>query len=141
MMLLLGMFTGGLTYNRRLAVTQAAREGARYGATLPVSGTTAAWLDAVASVVERSADGELDDVTVTAGRVICVALISGGVTVNRTVSGSAVSYTGNTCFDDGRPLTEARVQVIASRTSDLEALVFTRRLTLRSQAVSRYEAN
>jgi hypothetical protein len=105
-----------------------------------VSGTSAAWLDAVANVVQRSADGEIDDASAAAGRVICVALISGGVTVNRTLSGSAVSYTANPCFNDGRPLTEARVQVIASRTSDLEALVFTRRLTLQSGAVSRYEA-
>ena len=145
MMLLLGMFTGGLAYNRRLAVTQAAREGARYGATLPVTGPPNTWLDTVADVVVRSADGELDDVT--AGRFICVALISGGTATNRAATGSAVSYnTGfpgvpaGACFDDGRPLTEPRVQVVASRTSEFEALVFTRSLNLKSQAVSRYEA-
>src|SRR4051794_13996066 len=50
MLLLLGMLTGGLAYSRKLSVAQAAREGARYGATLPITGTlpTDAWLAKVA---------------------------------------------------------------------------------------------
>src|SRR5688500_18036442 len=57
MMLLLGMFTGGMAYNRRLTITSAAREGGRYAATLPTAayGTVDLWLADVAAVVETSA--------------------------------------------------------------------------------------
>ena len=140
MMLVLGMFTGGLAYNRRIAVTQASREGARYGATLPAAGLTSGqWLDQVAGIVQASADGELSDTT--AGEAICVARVSAGSVTSRQATGTAVSYGTTLCFDDGRPFTEPRVQVIASRTSGFEALVFSRDLTLRSQAVSRFEAS
>ena len=37
MMLVLGMLTGGASYNRQLGLTHAALEGARYGATLPAA--------------------------------------------------------------------------------------------------------
>src|SRR5439155_19404706 len=38
-MLILGMFTGGLAYNQKQEMTHAAREGARYAATVPLSTT------------------------------------------------------------------------------------------------------
>ena len=140
MMLILGMFTGGLAYNRKQAVTQAGREAARYGATLPTSGLTPVqWLDQVESIVESSADGELG--SNATGRSVCIALVSGGAVSSRQLTGLAVSYGTTTCFNDGRPLTEARVQVVASRTSNFEALLFSRNLTLQTQAVSRFEAS
>ncbi|MEY2433928.1 MAG: TadE-like protein, partial [Acidimicrobiaceae bacterium] len=40
MMILLGMFTGGLAWNRKLAVTNGVREGSRFGATLSVATST-----------------------------------------------------------------------------------------------------
>ena len=36
-MLLLGMVTAGLAYNKKLAITNGVREGSRYGATLSVA--------------------------------------------------------------------------------------------------------
>jgi Flp pilus assembly protein TadG len=143
--LVLGMFTGGLAYNRKLALTQASREAVRYGATLPVVNfaTMAGWLDAVAAVAVRSAEGELS--SGAPGRSVCVAYVfqpGTSQTSRRMESGTAPpTYdVGSGCFTDGRPSTETRVQVVTSRTSKLEALVFSQDLVLRSEAVSRFEA-
>src|SRR5258708_10200705 len=65
MMILLGMFTGGLAWNRKLAVTNGVREGSRFGATLSVasstctsgtSGTVDCWLSEVADVTQSSSE-------------------------------------------------------------------------------------
>ncbi|MCA1674362.1 MAG: pilus assembly protein, partial [Actinobacteria bacterium] len=74
MMLILGMFSGGIAYNQKLDVTHATREGARYGATVAETQTFAigTWAEGVRElVVERSAGD------VTADQVTCVALVEG----------------------------------------------------------------
>ena len=56
-MLVFGMLSGGIVMNRRLSVTHATREAARYGATVPIDqlGTPDAWAAHVRDVaVERS---------------------------------------------------------------------------------------
>lgn len=144
-MLLLGMFTGGVAYNRKMVMTQATREAARYGATLPLASypTTDAWLDAVAAVAVASAENELG--SSVPGHTLCVAYVfQPGSPVSTTrrrhqVGTLLLTRDGGTCFADGRPPSEARVQVVAERASTLEALVFAHNLTLRSQAVARYE--
>lgn len=146
-MLVLGMFTGGLAYNRKLALTQASREAARYGATLPRANflTVSGWLDAVATVAVKSAEGELN--SGVPDRSVCVAYVfqtgtAQSQTWRRVESATALpSYEMNKeCFTDGRPLNETRVQVVTARTSKLEALLFSQDLALRSEAVSRFEA-
>lgn len=149
-MLVLGMFTGGIAYNRKLVLTQATREAARYGATLPLSNFGAPpankdlWLDAVAAVGVASAENEL--ALSAPDRYLCVAYVfQPGSSLSETrrrvqVDGGAPSYDGGVCFDDQRPGGETRVQVVAARSSTLEALVFAHNLVLRSQAVARYEA-
>ena len=52
--LLLGIVTVGLALNGKNSINNAAREGARYGATLSVETTMTNWLDAVADVAIRS---------------------------------------------------------------------------------------
>lgn len=138
MMVLLGMFTGGLAYSRKLSIAQAAREGARYGATLPVSGSIDTWLTNVSDLVMASGDGEL--APTRPGQTICVAYVtSAGVARSRQQVGTAVAFTDAPCLTgDGR--NETRVQVLAGRTSTLQALVFSRELVLRSHAVARHEA-
>lgn len=139
-MLLLGMLTGGLAYSRKLAVTQAAREGARYGATLPLPANVDDWLQAVADVTVASSDGELE--AGETGMRLCVAFVpsSAADTPRRIdVVGAAVSFTNGACYADGRS-GEARVQVVGSRTSRLETLVWSRDLSLVARAVARFEA-
>lgn len=141
MALVLGMFTGGIAYTVRQAITQGAREAARAGATLPVAGTNVnLWLDDVAAIAERSADGEL--APGASGRYLCVALIRDGVVSRRESIGAAsASYsTGTPCFVDGiTTASSRRVQVLARRTREMEALFFSNTLDLEGRAVARYE--
>lgn len=138
LMLVLAMFTGGNAYFTKLTLTSAAREAARAGATLPVEAGTGAWLDRVAGIAERSADGELD--AGDAGRVVCVAMVDGATASRRLAAGAAApTYDAQPCFDDGLGLTEVRVQVQVARTARLDALLWTRTLDLGARGVSRYE--
>ena len=142
LMLLLGMMTGGLAYSRKLSVAQAAREGARFGATLPVtaSNPVSAWLPRVGALTISSSDGELE--SDKPGRYVCIAHVPASGTAQRwEVSGAAspVLSAGTCIANDGRA-GETRVQVVGRRTSRLEALVFSRDLTVSSQAVARFES-
>lgn len=140
MMLILAMFTGGLAYSRKHSVSQAAREGARYGATLPFAGAYATvdpWLTEVARVTVASGDGELAGGE--SGQRVCVAYVRADGTANRRVeTGGVPVFTNGACFADGR--TEARVQVTTRRTSRFEALAFAYDATLQSTTVARFEA-
>ena len=140
-MVVLGMLTGGLAYSRKLSVAQAAREGARYGATLPISTAVplSTWLSRVSDLTIASSDGELS--SGKPGRFVCVAYVSasGAATRQQTVGTAAPVVESQPCIaDDGRS-GEARVQVLARRTSELEVLVYSRDLTLSSHAVARFE--
>ncbi|MBW3615385.1 MAG: hypothetical protein KY439_08775 [Actinobacteria bacterium] len=141
MMLLLGMLTGGLTYSRKLSVGQGAREGARYGATLPITAALPVdtWLTRVAGVTIASSDGEL--AADRPGQMVCVAHVtSSGTARRRQQTGTTVIFDNNPCISaDGR-VGETRVQVVGRRTSRLEALVFSRNIDLTSHAVARFEA-
>jgi Flp pilus assembly protein TadG len=57
LILVFGTITGGMLYNEQLTLTQAAREGARFGATFP---TDAAWEGAVVARIEQVSGGLLD---------------------------------------------------------------------------------
>ena len=83
-MLVFGMLSGGIVMNRRMSVTHATREAARYGATVPVDqlGTPDAWAAHIRDVAVDRSGGELvaDDV--------CVALMD-GTTVTASTGGAA----------------------------------------------------
>lgn len=145
MMILLGMFTGGLAWNRKLAVTNGVREGSRFGATLSVptstctsgtAGTVDCWLSQVADVTQSSSENELGSSVAT--RSVCVAYISTTTTRSLTRTSSGDSYSNTTCFTDGR--TDFRVQVSGSRSTTLEFILFTMTPTISSQSVTRFEA-
>ena len=139
--LLLGMFTGGLAYTRKLSVGDATREGARYGATLPLSAeaTTDLWLQRVGNITVGAGDGEL--APGETGSAICIAYVPATGTPRRMQrSGIATPvFTDGKCFSDGRA-GETRIQVTAQRTSTLELLVWSRDLLLSSHSVVRFEA-
>lgn len=141
-MLMLGTITGGLAYNRQLALTGAAREGVRYAATLPQPATMArsTWADQVRDVTVQSADGELG--TAAPRRYVCVARSANLLAFKREYVGTSAptESDGSMCFDDGRAATENRVQVVVRRSSVLEAMVFSHDLDLESRGVARYEA-
>jgi len=140
LMVVLGMLTGGLAYGRKASVAQGVREGARYASTLPRTTPMSTWLTQVADVSRAAGEGELT--ATKPGHYLCVAFIDGsGASTRRVESGSSVVSDTNRCIaDDGRS-GEARVQVVGSRTSTLEALVFSRDLVLEAQAVARFEGS
>lgn len=147
-MLILGIVSVGIAYNHQLSLTHAARETARFAATLPVEnfGSKAAWLDAVAAQAIANGTGTLDDGV--PGRVVCVAYVypqgttTGTDPTERRLDDGSPSLVRDAfpCFVDGRPDTERRVQVTVARESDFNVVVFTQILTLDSEAVSRFEA-
>lgn len=60
--LFLGIFTGGLAYSKKLGLMEAVREGARFGASLPMgsgAGAVTAWEDLVKNRVVASSGGEV----------------------------------------------------------------------------------
>ena len=162
-MLVFGILTGGAAYEQKIAITQAAREGARYGASLGVSQafTSGTWASNTQQVVVDRATGDLDGAAAT----VCVSLVEGssgdvtgvyvvGPTSNPATPKPQANYTTNqgalgstptpcdtnetyptTGNDKGR-----RVQVRASRAGKLEAVGFTATLTLTAKATSRFEA-
>lgn len=139
--LVFGMISFGMWYNNKLDLSSAAREGARYGATLPLAGyaSTNAWLDAVAAATVGAAGPQL--ATSTPGRYICVALINSSGTTRRVESGTSVSYsTGSPCTTDSLG-SEARVQVVAQRSGTINAVLYHNSVTVSGRAVARFEAS
>jgi Flp pilus assembly protein TadG len=150
-MLLLGMFTGGIVLNQKLAIANGVREGSRFGATLPVAtscssgtGTLSCWLTRVLDVTQSAAEGNL--ASSVDNLSICVAYVSPGATASDTTASVTRTSLGDTpsgskCFEDGRQATERRVQVIARRDGKVEYLVATATPTLTSQSISKFEAS
>lgn len=138
--LVLGMITFGNWYNSKLNISTAAREGARYGATLPLSGyaSTNAWLDVVATASVSAAAGQLG--SGVASRYICVALIDSSGTTRRVDSGGSVSYsTGTSCFTDSLG-SESRVQTVLQRSGTINIVLYSGSATVSGRAVARFEA-
>jgi Flp pilus assembly protein TadG len=140
MMLILGMFTGGVAYNHKLEITNAAREGARYGATVPVAQCNGSacggqtWAQLVRAIAVERSNGSLE------AAKVCVALVSGPGTAPVAVSSNHTTAGGTSpCFVDKSSDTGRRVQVSVQRTDKLEAIAFTTDLKLTSKAVARYE--
>lgn len=132
-MFLLGTISAGVAYNKKLSVSFAAREGARYGATHDT--TDPQWAQTVAKFVRERASGDSTDV--------CVSLVSGAAT-SQTVYRGTASYSTrigpNSCISDTETLTEAtRVQVTVTTQSQIEAIFFTFPVTLKSHAVAKFE--
>jgi Flp pilus assembly protein TadG len=143
LMLAFGVITAGLTYNHKIDLTHAAREGARYGATLAqlqCSGSpnpcgTQTWAQVVQSVVVQRAAGDL-----TASQV-CVALVSGNpaASLGSTFSANSPNADG-TCYNDGNVDPGKRVQVGITKTGDaVNGILFRIPVTLTSQATEKFE--
>jgi Flp pilus assembly protein TadG len=128
-MLLIGTFTGGVALSRKNSMTNAVREGARLGATL---NHDAAWAGAVRDRVVELAGGDLTTAQV------CVKLVQAPSTQIRASSCPA-ALAGLEPAITGVPAGDCTVLVWAQRTSEIEAVLFSRDLTLTSKSVSRYE--
>ena len=143
--ILFGIITGGIAFSRNLAVDNAAREAARYGATLPVDAAMSDWLDTVADVAIGSATGDLDNGE--QGRQVCVAYVhpDGSEATDQTTrmivdaAGARTVAVGSQCFADGRPDSERRVQVRLERESELIVVMWGRTLTISGESIAHFE--
>jgi Flp pilus assembly protein TadG len=147
LLIVFGGITAALSYEHKAEVVHAVRDGARYGATVPLSqcDTTANcgnrnWAQLVQYVTAQRSDGAL-----STGQ-ICVALVSGSSgTVYTRVGGVYSTGTNATfptagCFDDGNVDSGTRVHVSAVRGGDKINLVFTSiPVTVSSRGTARYE--
>lgn len=149
LMLTMGMITGGLSFNRKMSLTHAAREAARFGATVPTGKVAIpdSWFDDIAQRAITSSDGQL--VAGVEGYYSCVAYVGPasppGATTDWTkrreqIGTGGPTYSNAACFSDGRAATERRVQVVVRRQSRLDAFVFSVPVTLASESVVRFEA-
>lgn len=126
---MVGTFTGGVSLSRKNSMTNAVREGARLGATLTEDG---AWADAVRDRVVQLSAGDL-----TTSQV-CVKLVKAPATVKRA-SSCAASLTGSEPSITGVPAGDCVVLVWAGRTSELQAIFFSRQLDLNASSVGKFE--
>jgi hypothetical protein len=126
--LIIGVFSGGLSMSRKNSMTNAVREGSRLGATLAQDG---GWADAVRDRVIDLAAGDLTP------SQVCVSLVEAPSTVVRASScdpmvGSAPAITGIAAGD-------CVVLVWARRTTEIQAIIFAKDITLDASTASRYE--
>jgi len=130
MSLILGMFTGGAAYLKKINLIDAARDGARYGASMkvPVGGITA-WRAAVQTRVAELSGGD------AVAADVCADLV--------TPTGSNTSCGVNDpsgASADPSALTPASiVKVSVSKTSKLEFVFFTTTPTLSAKVAARFE--
>lgn len=145
MSLLLGTVTGGMAYNRKLAMTGAVREGSRFAATLDAP-TTAGW---AADVSARTIGLSTGDLSSTDSSV-CVKLVK--VTALPATVGTVSNYyttpagCGTNASDEpavptgGLSVGDCLVKVWAQRPARIQAILFSSTITLKARAVARYEA-
>lgn len=145
MTLILGMFTGGQAYDRKLGMTHASREGARYGATLSedqVFTSPVTWATTVRDIVTARSAGGL------ASNQICVALVTG--TGAGTATGTSFVWKGadsgalggatTGCYNDGTTdPSQTRVQVLTARPATIQGLFFRINLSLNARGTSAHE--
>jgi Flp pilus assembly protein TadG len=146
MMLLVGIVSAGSTYNQQISLTQAVREGARYGAVVSPDQTftSGTWAENVREMVRTRSAGELSSTKGT----VCVSLVSGATATTYSGTHPASYYSTNS---DGSPCDSTdtystttnddgtRIQVSVSLPGKLDGGVFAITLNLHSSAVAQSE--
>jgi Flp pilus assembly protein TadG len=127
MSLVLGIFTGGAAYTNKIGLVEAVREGARYGASLPMgTGTDAltTWKDRVRNRVVDASGGD-----VAAGDV-CVEFV--------LPTGGTICGLADPAGASNEPSVHL-VKVSATRGAKMEFFFFTKNTTMLGKLVARYE--
>jgi len=140
MAMLLGIFTGGSAYFQKISLVDAARDGARYGASLQVpGGGIADWRQAVQNRVVQLAGGQ-----VTAADVCADLIVPTGTNTNCGVSDPTGASTDPgaqvlVCVPGSCPTTASLVKVSVTRSAKVEFIFFTSNATLSARIAARYE--
>jgi len=135
-MLLVGTTTTAIAFSRNNQIENSAREASRFAATLPGPIDTT-WLQTVRDVARAAAQGDLS--ATSPGQLICVAFINGAGIESLTDTGGVETEPDTECFDDGRPASEVRVQVVTQRDVTIQAVVFSKDVTISAPAAALYE--
>ncbi len=143
-MLLLGTVTAAVAYSENTSLQTASREASRFGATLPVNGNLDGWLVEVLEVAKAAGGSDLSNGA--PGQYICVAYVypAGAAVSDRTtrrvqIAGVTGAPTQQTCFNDGRPNDERRVQVVTQRSTTIQAVLFSVDVDLSTPSAARFE--
>lgn len=137
--LLLGTITGGFALAVKNSMTNAVREAGRLGATMPEGTSWDAWAVLVRDRAVELAGGDL-----TTSQV-CVEMVqwTPASTPTETVLGrwptSGCGFGGEPTVPTSTPDGGCVVKVWAERGADINALFFSRSVTLEASAVGRYE--
>ncbi len=123
--LLFGTLTGGIVMNRRMAISEGSREGARYGATVPSDQCTPiavcagrTWAQQVQKVAVSRSGGAATTSTV------CVALVQGPGSAPVPLSlAHTTKATLSPCYVDESADIGKRVQVVITFTDRIQAIV------------------
>lgn len=130
MCLLLGIFTGGNAYFEKISLVDAARDGARYGASLkiPTAGL-ADWKVAVRNRVAALSGGQIE------ASQVCVDLVKPtGVDTACGVGDPQGAASDPTAYTPA-----SIVKVSVSKTTRIDFFFFTTTPTLSSKIAARYE--
>ena len=138
-MLLLGTVTAGIAFSHSLGLTNAVREGSRFGATTQYPATTGDW---AADVIQRTRDTQFDDPG--AETKVCVELHKQGVSplVATTCAGGEVGWPAPPAFTipAGTLPGTCVVRVWAMREFSINAILVTYDQRLMSkQSMAMYE--
>jgi Flp pilus assembly protein TadG len=147
LLVVFGGITAAMSYEHKSETVQAVRDGARYGATVPLGQCDTVancgnrnWAQLVQYVTGQRSDGALST------SQICVALVSGasGTVYSRTggvyTTGTNTTFPTAGCFNDGSIDSGTRVHVSAVRGGDKINLVFSSiPITVSSNGTARYE--
>lgn len=136
-MLTFGMISAGFAFFYNIQIAQAARDAARFGSTLPMEGEVEDRLAQVAAVAAEQNGWSLPDEFDDDG-VVCAAYIEGSNATRRQYPGGTVE--AEKCFpDDDATSPDPRVQVLVSRDSEINGVLFSWDLDLRSTTVIPWE--
>lgn len=135
--LMFGIITTGLAYTHAIGLTNAVREGSRFGATTDASTSTTWAADVIKRVQDTQFDDPLKQTTVcvqrlpVGGAVTAAACLKGATTVNTAVIPAmpATSIPTGTCV----------VRVWAKRPYRISVIVPVWDKTMYRQSISRYE--
>lgn len=131
-MLLLGLFSGGFALNEKQQMTHAAREGARYAATISADqefadldgdGSPDRWAQVVRDLIVNRSTGSLGSAN------ICVALVEGDSPTAAVSSDHTTRTDGGVCIDDQFYRDETddvgrRIQVTAEKPATIQLGLF-----------------
>lgn len=133
--LVLGIYTGGAAYTDKIGLVEAVREGARFGASLPM-GTDAnaltTWQDSVKNRVVSASGGDVkfEDV--------CVKWVLPALVTTTTATPSTTCGLSDPAGALNEP-TVHLVKVSATKPAKLEFFLFSKSTTLTGRLVARFE--